>query len=337
MATINLGAIKFNWKGAFNNSTAYAVDDVVSSGGNSYVCIQASQGNAVGNATAYWNIMSTKGTNGTNGTDLSSLLSTRGDLVFKNASALARLAKGTAGQVLGQGANDPAWVNGSGKTLTTQGDLLYRDGSGLQRLAKGTAAKVLAMNSAANAPEWVTAGGGCWTKLDTITLSSDVSSIEHEEANFTSTHRDYKIMLSNICVTADAQMRMRIAGDGGNLLSASNYRYAMIARKSSGSTEYQNDAGNSVFVMGGTNTGTSTNVFTTNFEINLYNPLSTASYFSFSSFGHQTDDNDYIMTHAGAGSYTENTTTAMKRFHLYMASGDFRGTGGTSTLYGRTA
>ena len=160
MATINLGAIKFNWKGAYNNSTAYAVDDVVSSGGNSYVCIQASQGNAVGNATAYWNIMSAAGTNGSNGTDLSSTLSTRGDLVFKNASALARLAKGTAGQVLGQGANDPAWVNGSGKTLTTQGDILYRDGSGLQRLAKGTAGKALVMNSAANAPEWATAAGG---------------------------------------------------------------------------------------------------------------------------------------------------------------------------------
>ena len=109
MATINLGAIKFNWKGAYNNSTAYAVDDVVSSSGNSYVCIQASQGNAVGNATAYWNIMSSAGTNGSNGTDLSSLLSTRGDLVFKNASALARLPKGSNGSVLRQGANDPFW------------------------------------------------------------------------------------------------------------------------------------------------------------------------------------------------------------------------------------
>ena len=173
MATINLGSIKFNWKGAFNNSTAYAVDDVVSSGGNSYVCIQASQGNAVGNATAYWNIMSTKGTNGTNGTDLSSLLSTRGDLVFKNASALARLAKGTAGQVLGQGANDPAWVNGSSSTLTTQGDILYRDGSGLQRLAKGTANKVLAMNSAANAPEWQTVAAG--GKILQIVSTSDAT------------------------------------------------------------------------------------------------------------------------------------------------------------------
>ena len=32
MATINLGAIKFNWKGPYNNGTTYAVDDVVSSG-----------------------------------------------------------------------------------------------------------------------------------------------------------------------------------------------------------------------------------------------------------------------------------------------------------------
>ena len=186
MATINLGAIKFNWKGAFNNSTAYAVDDVVASGGNSYVCIQASQGNAVGNATAYWNIMSTKGTNGTNGTDLSSLLSTRGDLVFKNASALARLAKGTAGQVLGQGTNDPAWVNGSGKTLTTQGDLLYRDGSGLQRLAKGTAGKALLMNSGANAPEWGDAGGGLiQTVSATSTSNNSTSSTSYVATNLT--------------------------------------------------------------------------------------------------------------------------------------------------------
>jgi len=117
MATINLGAIKFNWKGAYNNGTTYAVDDVVSSSGNSYVCIQAHSNQAVGNATAYWNIMSTKGTNGTdgsNGTDLTSTLTTRGDIVYKGASALTRLAKGTSGQVLKQGSNDPEWGDASG-------------------------------------------------------------------------------------------------------------------------------------------------------------------------------------------------------------------------------
>jgi len=100
MATINLGAIKFNWKGAYNSSTTYAVDDVVSSGGNSYVCIQAHSNQAVGDATAYWNIMSSAGTNGTDGTDLTSTLTTQGDILYRDGSGLQRLPKGTAGQVL---------------------------------------------------------------------------------------------------------------------------------------------------------------------------------------------------------------------------------------------
>ena len=99
MATVNLGAIKFNWKGAYAGSTAYAVDDVVSSGGSSYVCILASTGNAVSNGT-YWELMSSAGTNGTDGTDLSTTITTQGDILYRDGSGLQRLAKGTAGQVL---------------------------------------------------------------------------------------------------------------------------------------------------------------------------------------------------------------------------------------------
>ncbi|MDA9627022.1 hypothetical protein N9S53_00985 [Candidatus Pelagibacter sp.] len=111
MATINLGAIKFNWKGAYNSSTSYAVDDVVSSGGNSYICIQAHSNQAVGNATAYWNIMSSAGTNGTNGTDVGTTLTTQGDMLYRDGSGLQRLAKGTASQELrmNSGATAPEW------------------------------------------------------------------------------------------------------------------------------------------------------------------------------------------------------------------------------------
>ena len=121
MATINLGAIKFNWKGAYNNSTSYLVDDVVSSSGSSYVCILASQGNAVSNGT-YWNQMSsagTNGTNGTNGTDLTSTLTTQGDILYRNGSGLARLGYGTSGQALvtkGSGQN-PVWESVGGGTV----------------------------------------------------------------------------------------------------------------------------------------------------------------------------------------------------------------------------
>ena len=104
MATINLGSIKFNWRGVYNNSTAYAVDDVVSSGGRSYICILASTGNAVTNTT-YWNVMSQ------GGTDVGTTLTTQGDILYRDGSGLQRLAAGTSGQFLktqGTGAN-PTW------------------------------------------------------------------------------------------------------------------------------------------------------------------------------------------------------------------------------------
>ena len=96
MATITLGNIKFNWKGPYNNSTAYVVDDVVSSGGSSYVCILASTGNAVSNGT-YWQQMSAAGTDGT---DVAATLANK-EISFKtNAGALDGIPIGNAGEFL---------------------------------------------------------------------------------------------------------------------------------------------------------------------------------------------------------------------------------------------
>jgi len=159
MATINLGAIKFNWKGAYNSSTSYAVDDVVSSGGNSYVCIQAHSNQAVGNATAYWNIMSSAGTNGTNGTDLTSTLTTQGDIVYRDGSGLARLGYGTSGNVLttkGSGQN-PVWeaavggkilqvvhtANSNGTTISAQNSYSDVSGSSISITPSATSSKII--------------------------------------------------------------------------------------------------------------------------------------------------------------------------------------------------
>lgn len=104
MATLNLGRIKPVFRGAYNNSTAYVVDDIVTSGGSSYICIQASTGNAVSNAT-YWAQMAA------GGTDVGTTLTTQGDILYRDGSGLQRLAAGTNGQALltgGAGAN-PSW------------------------------------------------------------------------------------------------------------------------------------------------------------------------------------------------------------------------------------
>ena len=109
MATVNIGSLKFNWKGAYNGSTAYAVDDVTEYNGSSYICILASTGNLPTNTT-YFQPMATKGTDGT---DVGTTLTTQGDILYRDGSGLARLGAGTSGQflkTLGTGAN-PAWAD----------------------------------------------------------------------------------------------------------------------------------------------------------------------------------------------------------------------------------
>ena len=115
MATLNLGRIKPVFQGAYNNSTAYIVDDIVTFGDETFICIQASTGNATSNAS-YWTKLAAKGTDGT---DVGTTLTTQGDILIRNGSGLARLGYGTSGQFLktqGSGAN-PVWADSGGGIL----------------------------------------------------------------------------------------------------------------------------------------------------------------------------------------------------------------------------
>ena len=99
MATVNLGKIKFKWRGTYSGGTAYTPDDVVyyvdGSVGSSYICVTASTGNAPssgGTAHASWNYLA-KG-------QATSPTTTQGDLIVRGASADERLAIGAAGKAL---------------------------------------------------------------------------------------------------------------------------------------------------------------------------------------------------------------------------------------------
>jgi hypothetical protein len=97
MATVNIGRLRFVWKGTYSGATAYVVDDVVYYAGGSYVCIANTTGNAPSAAvnTAYWNVMSV------GGTDIVSLVGlTTGDIIVWNGTAWERKGMGTANQVL---------------------------------------------------------------------------------------------------------------------------------------------------------------------------------------------------------------------------------------------
>jgi len=118
MATLNLGRIKPVFRGAYSGSTAYVVDDIVTSGGSSYICIQAhGAGTQAVTQTAYWSVLASTGT------DVGTTITTQGDILYRDGSGLARLAAGTSGQLLqsgGSGAN-VSWTNApSGKVKQIQ-------------------------------------------------------------------------------------------------------------------------------------------------------------------------------------------------------------------------
>ena len=99
MATIDLGKIKFNWRGTYAGGTAYVPDDVVyymdGSVGSSYMCVANTTGNAPssgGTAHASWEYLA-KG-------QATTPTTTQGDLIVRGASADERLAIGAAGKAL---------------------------------------------------------------------------------------------------------------------------------------------------------------------------------------------------------------------------------------------
>ena len=107
MATVNLGRIKPVFRGAYSGSTAYVIDDIVTSGGSSYICIQAhGAGTQAVTVTAYWSVLASTGT------DVGATVTTQGDILYRDGSGLQRLAKGTAAQhlLMNSGATAPEWA-----------------------------------------------------------------------------------------------------------------------------------------------------------------------------------------------------------------------------------
>jgi len=83
----------FTFQGAWAATTAYALDDVVTNGGNTYICIAAHTSGASFSVGSNWSMMAgkgtdgaagTNGTNGTNGTDVGT--GTAGQVLKTNAA-----------------------------------------------------------------------------------------------------------------------------------------------------------------------------------------------------------------------------------------------------------
>ena len=98
MATVNLGRIIPIFKGAYSGSDAYVVDDIVTHGNETFICIQAhGAGTQATTQTAYWTKLAAKGTDGT---DVGTTITTQGDILYRDGSGLQRLAKPASNKML---------------------------------------------------------------------------------------------------------------------------------------------------------------------------------------------------------------------------------------------
>jgi len=100
ITSINLGKIKFNWRGAWALGQTYVKDDVVRYNGSSYACI-------VGHTSATsWATNSSKFELMVEG---STVTTTKGDIIYRETSQDARLPIGSSGQVLTVVSGVPTW------------------------------------------------------------------------------------------------------------------------------------------------------------------------------------------------------------------------------------
>lgn len=123
IATIDLGKIKFKWRGAYNAATAYSVDDVVSHQGSSFVCLAPTTGNAPLVGSSFWELMALGG-------NPSNIMAAQGDLLVRGQNGLERLALGAAGRVLSVGQNGmPIWKDEANFTLVQRQHQFYNGGA----------------------------------------------------------------------------------------------------------------------------------------------------------------------------------------------------------------
>ena len=93
---------------------------------------------------------------------INGLLTTRGDLVTRDASTPVRLAIGSASTVLRTDGTDPSWGKVAGAHIAmgsdAQGDILYYNGTAYARLAAGTSGQYLKTQGSGANPTWANLG-----------------------------------------------------------------------------------------------------------------------------------------------------------------------------------
>ena len=222
-----------------------------------------------------------------------------GDTMYASATdTLAKLAKGTAAQVLtmNAGATAPEWAAAAG------------------------------------------GGGGAWNLLQSTTISSSTASVAWGSSYITSTYKRFKVqVLDTIPVSDNVRFDMNFTTDNGSSYITTNYRggtHWLYGNNSSFADASAGGGGDSYLRAGGNNNGNATGE-RGNYIIYLDN-LTTNQYhytWGFGVYGSSDDKTQHV--HFANFYPSTGSTVAVNGIKLSYSSGNI--TSGIFKLYGLTS
>jgi hypothetical protein len=132
-----------------------------------------------------------------------------------------------------QTVSDGKFINNT--LTTTTGDIIYASGANTPaRLAIGTSADVLTVSG--GIPAWAAPSTGALTLITTYTASAASSPISFDNC-FSSSYRNYQILITGASITGDVQMKLR---NGGTDRTSSVYYYGIYLMANTGTATTQN-------------------------------------------------------------------------------------------------
>ena len=227
MATLDLGKIKHVWRGTYNNSTAYVVDDLVeytdSGITSSYICVANSTGNAPsssGTAHASWNYVA-KGVVD----PVPSQSGNSGKFLKTDGSALSFA---TAGKVFGINTSNAESINTSSANLIDVSIVASKANPTVHVLAQIACnvepASSLDAKNVKMDLQWKLNSGSYVTFADDI-YSTDVfapgqDDTHNNEYDVESRHPCHKVATSGVSIgdTITVTVKFDAGGMGGNAL-----------------------------------------------------------------------------------------------------------------------
>jgi len=170
-----------------------------------------------------------------------------------------------------------------------------------------------------------------FVKLGTNTLGSDTSSVAFDDV-FSSTYTYYKIFISDLKTSADAQIFLQLRVSGTNQ-SAANYAGRVNYAYNGGTGQQLNSSSNGFSIWNGWDDHDGNLDYQSTNEVTLFNPNSNARYpaIHFSGFVYVPQSSYNETFTVGGGSYLAKI--AATGFRIHVTSGNIK-SGTTITIYG---